>query len=450
MDLKIKTEILENSAVKLQIDVPDNEIEKEYNSLVGEYCKKVQVKGFRKGKVPPAVLIRKFGSSLLDETAERIIEKSITKALEDAEKKPLSYGTPDVNTKDKLELGKDFSFTIQYDTFPEVEIGEYKNIKVEELETKVLKGDIDRELKILQDQNALVIEKKEPVISKDDIVTIDYSEVDEKGEELPNTKRESFVFQVGTGYNLYKIDDDITGMEKDDEKIIKKTYPDDFETKELAGRTVNLKVKIRNVKEKQVPEINDELAQDISDKYKTLEDLKKDIKEKLKSSAETVIRNKKIAKILEEIIAHSKISIPKAMIDFELSSRWDNFVAQFQADEAAVLKVLGRDGKTKENLLEEWKPAAEKGLIEALIVHELIKKEKIEVSDEEADEEIKKEAEANNMSFEDLNGRFTGNKLMDNLKDDIAKKKLFDLLIKNAVITGKKKVKFLDLQQGNY
>ncbi|NOY08198.1 MAG: trigger factor [Spirochaetes bacterium] len=450
MDLKIKTEMLEDSAVKLQINVPVNEIEKEYNSLVGEYCRKVQVKGFRKGKVPPAVLIRKFGSSLLEETAERIIEHSVTQALENAEKKPLSYGTPDVNAEEKLELGKDFSFTIQYDTFPEIEIGEYKNIELEELETKVLKADIDRELKVLQDQNALVIEKKKPVVAKDDIVTIDYSEVDEKEEELPNTKRESFVFQVGTGYNLYKVDDDIIGMEKDDEKIIKKTYPDDFETKELAGKTINLKIKIRNVKEKQVPEINDELAQDISDKYKTLEDLKKDIKEKLKSSAETVIRNKKIAAILEEIIAHSKISVPKAMIDFELSSRWDNFVAQFQADEAAVLKVLGRDGKTKENLLEEWKPAAEKGLKEALVVHELIKKEKIEVSDEEADEAIKKEAETNNMSFEDLKGRFTGNKLMDNLKDDIAKKKLFDLLIKNAVITGKKKVKFLDLQQGNY
>lgn len=450
MDVKTKVNILENSAVKVEITVPKEEIEKEYNELVKKYCKTVQIKGFRRGKVPPEILIRKFGSSLLDETAEKVIEKSVTNVLENAEKKPLSYGTPKVNAEEKLELGKDLSFEIEYDTYPSLEIGDYKNIEVEELSTSILKADIDRELKTLQDQNSLVMEKKDPVVAKDDIVTINYSEIDENGKEIPNTKREAFVFQVGTGYNLYKIDDDIVGMKKDEEKVFKKVYPADFETKELAGKTVSLKVKVTNVKEKQIPKIDDELAQDISDKYTTLDDLKKDIKEKLKQSAATMIRNDKVGKILEKIVADSKIPVPKSMIDYDLASRWNNFIAQFQTDEASVLKMLESDGKTKENILEEWKPASEKGLKEALVIHELIDKEKIKVSDEEADDEIKLEAEKNNMSFEDLKKRFTDNNLMENLKDDIAKNKLFDLLIKNAVVKGKKKVKYLDLQQGNY
>ncbi|MCD6120735.1 MAG: trigger factor [Spirochaetales bacterium] len=450
MDVKTKYQMLENSAVKAEITVPKEEIEKEYNDLVNEYCKTVQIKGFRKGKVPPHVLIRKFGPSLLDEVVEKVIEKSVTEVLENAEKKPISYGTPKVNAEGKLELGKDFSFEIEYDTYPELEIGEYKGIEIEELSTSILKADIDRELKTLQDQNSLVMEKKNPVVAKDDIVTIDYSEVDEKGSEIPNTKREGFVFQVGTGYNLYKIDDDIVGMKKDEERVIKKVYPSDFETKELADKTVNLKVKVINVKEKQIPKIDDELAQDISDKYKTLDDLKNDIKKNIKESADTMIKNDKVGKILEKIVANSKIPVPKSMIDYDLASRWKNFVAQFRADEAFVLKILEADGKTKENILEEWKPASEKGLKEALVIRELIEREKIEVSDEEADEEIKTEAERNNMAFEDLKARFTNNRLMENLKDDIAKNKLFDLLIKNAVITGKKKVKYLDLQQGNY
>jgi len=450
VDVKTKYQMLENSAVKAEITVPKEEIEKEYNDLVNEYCKTVQIKGFRKGKVPPHVLIRKFGPSLLDEVVEKVIEKSVTEVLENAEKKPISYGTPKVNAEGKLELGKDFSFEIEYDTYPELEIGEYKGIEIEELSTSILKADIDRELKTLQDQNSLVMEKKNPVVAKDDIVTIDYSEVDEKGSEIPNTKREGFVFQVGTGYNLYKIDDDIVGMKKDEERVIKKVYPSDFETKELADKTVNLKVKVINVKEKQIPKIDDELAQDISDKYKTLDDLKNDIKKNIKESADTMIKNDKVGKILEKIVANSKIPVPKSMIDYDLASRWKNFVAQFRADEAFVLKILEADGKTKENILEEWKPASEKGLKEALVIRELIEREKIEVSDEEADEEIKTEAERNNMAFEDLKARFTNNRLMENLKDDIAKNKLFDLLIKNAVITGKKKVKYLDLQQGNY
>ena len=450
MDVKTNYKMLENSAVKAEITIPKEEIEKEYNNLINEYCKTVQIKGFRRGKVPPQVLIRKFGPSLLDETAEKVIEKSITEILENAEKKPISYGTPKVNAEGKLELGKDFSFDIEYDTYPELEIGDYKGIEIEELTTSILKADIDRELKTLQDQNSLVMEKKNPVVAKDDIVTIDYSEIDEKGSEIPNTKREGFVFQVGTGYNLYKIDDDIVGMKKDEERVIKKVYPSDFETKELADKTVNLKVKVINVKEKQIPKIDDELAQDISDKYKTLDDLKKDIKKNIKESADTMIKNDKVGKILEKIVANSKIPVPKSMIDYDLASRWKNFVAQFRADEASVLKILEADGKTKENILEEWKPASEKGLKEALVIRELIEKEKIKVSDEEADEEIKTEAEKNNMTFEDLKARFTNNRLMESLKDDIAKNKLFDLLIKNAVITGKKKVKYLDLQQGNY
>ncbi|RKX82054.1 MAG: trigger factor, partial [Spirochaetes bacterium] len=393
MDVKTNYKMLENSAVKAEITIPKEEIEKEYNNLINEYCKTVQIKGFRRGKVPPQVLIRKFGPSLLDETAEKVIEKSITEILENAEKKPISYGTPKVNAEGKLELGKDFSFDIEYDTYPELEIGDYKGIEIEELTTSILKADIDRELKTLQDQNSLVMEKKNPVVAKDDIVTIDYSEIDEKGSEIPNTKREGFVFQVGTGYNLYKIDDDIVGMKKDEERVIKKVYPSDFETKELADKTVNLKVKVINVKEKQIPKIDDELAQDISDKYKTLDDLKKDIKKNIKESADTMIKNDKVGKILEKIVANSKIPVPKSMIDYDLASRWKNFVAQFRADEASVLKILEADGKTKENILEEWKPASEKGLKEALVIRELIEKEKIKVSDEEADEEIKTEAE---------------------------------------------------------
>lgn len=450
VELEKNLETLENSSVKLSIKVPSSEIEKEYNNLVNEYCKTVQIKGFRKGKVPPQVLIRKFGPALLEETAEKIIEKSITEALEDIEKKPISYATPEVKTEDKLELGKDFSFDLIYDVFPEVEVGEYKGIEVEELETKVMAADIKKELELLQDQNSIVVDKKDGIVDKDSIVTVDFVELDTEGNEIPNTKRESFVFQVGSGYNIYKIDDDIIGMKKDEEKVIKKKYPEDFEHKELAGKEVALKVKVQAVKKKELPKIDDELAQDISDKYQTLEDLKKDIKKKLKELAESRIKSNKLEQIIKKIVENSKVPLPKSMIDFELETRWRNFVAQLRADEQTIINMLKAEGKTKEDLFNEWRPSTEQGLREALVVREILKKENIQVTDDEIEAEIKKEAEANNMSYEELKERVEKGNLKDSLKDDIAKQKLFDMLLENAVVTGKKKVKFMDLKEGNY
>ncbi len=450
VELEKTIEQLENSSVKLEIKIPSSEIEKKYNEIVNKYCKTVQIKGFRKGKVPPAVLIRKFGPALLEETAEKIIEDSITEALEDIEKKPISYARPEVKTDEKLELGKDFKFSLIYDTFPEVELGEYKGIEVEELETKVTDKDIQRELELLQEQNAIVVEKKNPVVAKDDIVTVDFVELDDDGNEIANTKRESFVFQVGSGYNLYKIDDDIVGMKKDEEKVIEKEFPQDYEYKELAGKKVKLKVTIKGVKEKNLPEIDDELAQDISDKYKNLDDLKNDIREKLENLAESRIREHKLSQILKKVIENSKIPLPKSMVEFELEARWNDFVKQLRADENTVLNLLQAEGKTKEDLLNEWKPEAERGLKEALVIREIIKRENIEVSDEEIDKEIKEEAERANTTFEDLKERVEKGNFMDNLKDDIAREKLFDFLIENATVTGKKKVKFVDLKEGNY
>ena len=188
---------------------------------------------------------------------------------------------PTVDAADKLELGKEFSYKVTFDTFPKIELPEYKGLEYEELEVEVGEEDVERELKGLQEQNSVVVDKKDPVAAKGDIVNVDYVELEEGGEEKTATRRQSFVFEVGSGYNLYRFDEEIVGMKAGEEKTIAKEYPADFEVKELAGRKLSLKVKLNTVKEKQLPEINDELAQDISDKYKSLDDLKKDIREKL-------------------------------------------------------------------------------------------------------------------------------------------------------------------------
>jgi trigger factor len=293
----------------------------------------------------------------------------------------------------------------------------------------------------------MVVDKKDGTVAEGDIATIDYEELDEEGKPKPGSKREGFVFTVGTGYNLYKLDDDIIGMKKDEEKEISKEFPEDYEIAELKGKSVKLNVKVTAVKEKQMPELDDELAQDISEKYKTLEDLKKDIKAKLKEASQHKIKEKNIAALMDKIIENSPIDLPQSMIDIELEGSWQNFVQQFRAQEQEVIQLLAEQGKTKEQLLEEWTPTTEKKIKNRLLMTKIIEEEKIEITDNDIEEEILRQSEAGNVPLEDLKKRVESERMKEYLKSDLADRKLFDLLLEATTITKGKKVKFLDLMQ---
>ena len=328
-----KVEELDNSSVKLTISVKKDFIQKQYDELVAEYCKTVHIDGFRKGKVPANVLLRKFGDAILGETTERVIRNSLDKVFEKVEQKPISTSVPEVDTKKDLVLGKDYTYSVTFDTYPKIELPAYKGQNFEELQVKVSDEDMDRELKTLQEQNSIVIDKKDATVLSGDIVNIDYAEIDEKDEEISASKREGFVFEVGSGYNLYKIDNELVGSKTGEEKIITKDYAEDFEYKELAGKSVKLKVKLNAVKEKQLPEINDELAQDISDKYESLEDLKKDIRDRLQEYAKQKVREHNVSQILEKIADQATIALPKSMVDSELEDQWRRFISRLGGDE---------------------------------------------------------------------------------------------------------------------
>jgi trigger factor len=454
-----QVELLENSGVKVSVEVSKEAIQQEYDELVAEYCKTVRVDGFRRGKVPPGVLVRKFGDALLGETAERVIRKSVEELLDQVEQKPIATSVPEIDAKQSLELGKDFAYTVSWDTVPAVELGEYKGLEFEELQAQIGDEDMERELKNLQEQNSIVVDKKDATVLKGDILSIDYAEQDAQGVDIPGSRREGFVFEVGSGYNLYKIDEQLVGMKAGEEKLISKEYPADFEYKELAGRTVSLKVKVNAVKEKQIPELNDELAQDISDKYQTLEDLKKDIRARLEDYARRRVREHSISQILERVIEGAKIALPRSMVEHELADQWQSFLSRVaprageannEPDETPVLRQLEKDGKSKQDVLNEWRPGAEKKLKLQLAVSEMVKREGIELEDQELDSRVQQAAEAENISFEEAKQAMTRNRYLDFLRFDLKNEKLYDLLLEGGTRKKGKEVKFLDLVQGNY
>jgi trigger factor len=443
-------ELKDNAEVLLKITIPKEEVKKEYDSLVKEYCKKIQLNGFRKGKVPPNILIRKFGDSIKEESAENIIKNTLSKVLEDAEYKPLPYGQPELKEKSEFDTDKDFTFEISYDSYPTITLGEYNGLELKKIVYEITDKDIQNELTDLQEQNAIVQEKKDGVVEKDNVVTIDYVEVDDDGNELEQTKREAFSFTVGSGYNLHKIDDDIIGMKKDEEKILEKSYEAEFDNKDLAGRTLKLKVKIQAVKEKKLPELDDELAQDVSEKYKTLDDLKKDLQSKLQEAAENKVREDLIAQIIENVVKSSEIPLPKSMVESELHMRWHNLLNQYKTNEKIMAQELERQGKTKEAILEEWKPKVEEGICSALVVEKMIDQENIEVTNEELNSELENLAQYQNTTLDVIKNYYEKNNLLGNVETMLARKKLFDLLISKAEIKKGKKIKYMDLMQKNY
>lgn len=440
-----KIEKLEKSAVKLTVTVEGKETATGYRKLLDQYSKEAAVKGFRKGKVPPTILETKYGDSIKQEAAAHLMDEALKEAFEKVDSKPLGMEYPEIGDIGEFEPGKDYTFSITYDIFPEITLGEYKGIKVSEPQASIKKEDLDAELKKIQEQNALVVEKKDKTVSKECVVTMDYSELTEEGAPLPGTEREGFTFTVGTGLNYYKIDEEILGMKIGDEKTLDKTYPADEANKDLAGRTVKLKVKITAVKEKQIPALDDELAQDVSDKYKTLDDLKKDLQENLGKNLQAVIRQKKIDQLLEQITANATLEIPKSMINAELEDDWHQMLHRMGATEQQILPFLNKDGQTKEAIMSQWAPEAERKARIKLVVGKLMETEKMEVSDEEIEEKIAESAAGYQMSPEDYKKTVGEDKLKQYLKGDMAMEKLFDFLLENAKITKGDKTSYSEL-----
>jgi len=436
---------LENSTIELSVTIEKDSVKKEYDKLLKEYAKSAQIKGFRKGKVPPTVLERKFSDSIKTEAGFNLIEKSLEEILKDVEKKPLPYYTPKLKNEENfsVDMDKDLEFAVTYETYPDITLGQYKGIEIEAPEVELTQEDEERELKRYQEQNAVVSEEKDGTVKKDNVVTINYSEIGENGEIIEGTKREDFTFTVGTGYNYYKIDDEIIGLKTDEEKIIEKKYGDDFEYKDLAGRNIKIKVKVTSIKSKQLPAIDDELAQDINEKYKTLDDLKKDIKERQNGMIETKLKTLKQQRILGKIIEASQLEVPPSMVENELDHSWNNFLYQFGGSEQKVLQLLEIQKKTKNDLLEEWKPSAIKSVKGQLIINKIVNEEKIEVSDEETADEIKKQALQSGMAEDDFKKYVDENNMTEYVKHSIRERKAYDMLVENGVIKKGEKINFL-------
>jgi trigger factor len=442
-------ERLEHSAVKLSVVVPAAEARKEYDGMLREYSRSVRIDGFRAGHVPASVLERKFGDSLRLDAMSRVLEKAVEEALKDApvEDRPLAYSQPSLEGEPAFDLDKDFSFAVKYDVFPSIEVGDWKGIEVQKPVCEIKPEDEERELQDIRERNAVVVERDASAAAAvGDVVTLNFRELAEDGAAVEGSEREDFTFEIGTGYNAYKIDDEIVGMKRDEEKTISKTYPADFEGKDLAGRSIKLAVKLTKIKEKKLPELDDELAQDVSEKYKTLADLRSDIRAQLEKRLADKLKQLEEKAIVEGLLARSKVELPESMVAAELAMRLENLKRQMGLDNDEKLdRLLSYSGKTRASLVEEWKPSAEKSITTRLALEKLVEEGKYECSDADLEAEFVRQATETSLSVDEVKAEYEKRGSMDYLRDRIKEDKLMAALLAAAAVKKGDKISFVDL-----
>ncbi|MDR0472810.1 MAG: trigger factor [Treponema sp.] len=447
---------LERSNIKLTVTIGKDDTRSEYDALLLDYSKKIQIPGFRKGKVPRDVLVRKFGDALKGEVLGRIIEKSLGEIFEDEsfpiESKPLPYSVPRLEDEEKLELKFDegLVFSVVYDVMPAVNVEKWNGFEVTVPDVAITDEDINLELETIRERNSIVMDKPDDeTAGNDNVVTINYCELGDGGEVLAGSEREDFTFTLGSGRILYKIDEEITGMKKGETKDFEKTYADDFEDAELAGKKIKLRVSLTALKIKKLPDLDDELAQDVNEKFNTLDDLKRDIRDRLGLDLDRRMRACKVSAILEKIMEIAPAQIPESMTKLELDSRWRNLARRFNTDSEGLFKIMGKNPAGVQGILDEWTPDANKAVHSRLIVETLIENFNIEASDDEAEKEIEIQAAENDTPLEDFKEYYKNEEMTGYLKEEIKDRKLFDRLIAENTVKPGEKEKYADFIRKN-
>jgi trigger factor len=445
----VSTEIkrLEKSRLRLSFTVPKDDVREKYQEILKEYSKKLQIPGFRKGKVPHEVLERKYAEALKGEALARIVESAIQDVFKDGnlnrKEKPISYSTPVLEETPALDLDQDLQFSVVYDVLPEVKIGQWKGLTVEYPYAEIEDDDINRELLEIQERNAYVTDRDEGAGAQNGaVVTINYAIFKENGEKKPDMERKDFVFTMGNKSNYYQFDDAILGMKKNETKEFEKTFPSELSESTLAGQTRKVEITLLGIKEKKLPEIDDELAQDVDEKFKKLGDLKNSIREKLSKNLEIRQRYLKIKELLRKIMENTPVDIPESLILAEIEGRIRNTASYYKIDTEALMNMMTPERE------EEWRSIAEKTLHPRLIIETLIEEQNLTITDEDLERELEQIATNAETNVEEVKKNYN-EEAMYYLREEIKERRIADLLLaENNFIQGKKE-NYLDLMSDN-
>ena len=416
----------EKSIVELVIEVSGEEFEAAIEKVYKKQRSKISVPGFRKGKAPRKIIEGMYGSGVFYEDAiNEIYPEAYSQAVEQEKLDVVAW--PQVEIQ---EVGKDgFTFKAKVTVRPEVKLGEYKGLTAEREEATVTDEDLDNELKpyINRATRAVTVEREAKL---GDTVVIDF-EGFKDDVAFEGGKAEGFSLELGSGTFIPGFEDQLVGTKAGDEKDLNVTFPEDYQAEELAGAPVVFKVKVHEVKEKQLPTVDDEFAKDVSE-FETLADLKKDLGDKLKARREDAAQHAFENALIEQVVENMEVEIPEAMVDAEAEKLVNNYAQRVTSQGIPFDQYLAMMGMTMEQMKEQAKESALKQVQSDLALGAIVDAEKIEVTDEEVEAEIKRLAEQYNMTEEQLKKVL----IVEDLKRDLCRQKAAHVVFDSAK-TGK-------------
>jgi trigger factor len=426
--MSLQVEKLEGNMAKLTIEVSTEDFEAAVEKAYQKNKNKLSVPGFRKGKVPRKMIEQMYGKEVFfEDAANIIIPSAYSDAVDECTEEIVSQPTIDVV---QLEAGKPFVFTAEVALKPEVTLGQYKGIEVEKADTTVTDEEIEAAINQERENNARTVTVEDRAVKDGDMTVLDFEGFVD-GEAFEGGKGENYPLTIGSNTFIPGFEQQLIGAEINKEVEVNVTFPEDYQAENLAGKPAVFKCTIKEIKEKELPELDDEFASEVSE-FDTLAEYREDVKKNLTEKKETEAKNEKEDKVVDAIIADAKMDIPDAMLTTQQRQMSDEFAQRIQMQGISLDQYFQFTGLTKEAFLEQLKPQALKRIQSRLVLEAVAKAENLEVSEEEYKEEIKKMAESYRME-EDKLTEMIGEFEAKSIKEDLCVRKAADFVVDNAV-----------------
>ncbi len=425
--MSVQVEKLEKNMAKLVIEVPAQEFEKALDEAYKKSRNKIAMPGFRKGKAPRKMIEKMYGASVFYEDAANII---IPDAYENAAKESglEIVSQPEIEVE-QIEKGTPFIFAATVAVKPEITLGEYKGIEVEKKTAEVTDEEVDTEISRVRENNSRMITVDDRATQEGDTVIINFDGYVD-GEQFEGGKAEDYSLVLGSHTFIDNFEEQLIGKNAGDSVEVHVTFPDMYQAEELRGKDAVFYVEINDIKVKELPDIDDEFAQDVSD-FDTLEEYKEDLKKKLLENKEAALEREKEEEVIGAIIENSQMEIPDPMVDAQTRQITQEFAQRLQAQGLSMEQYMQLTGLTLQKMIDELKPQALKRIQSRLVLEAVAAAENIEVSDEDYDKEVERMAEAYNMEKDKLTGLISDNE-KEQIRMDIAVQKAVELVVASA------------------
>ncbi len=426
--MSVQVENLEKNMAKLTIEVPAEELEKAIQSVYQKQKSKISLPGFRKGKVPRHMIEKIYGAEVFyEEAANDLISQEYPKAVEESEAEIVSRPTIDVV---QIEKGKPFIFSAEVAVKPEVALGTYMGVQVAKAEISVTDEEVDAEIDKERESNARMVTVEDRAIAEGDTAVIDYEGFMD-GEAFEGGKGENHSLVIGSHSFIEGFEDQLIGKNTGDEVEVSVVFPEDYHAEELAGRPALFQVKVNEIKVKELPELDDDFAQDVSE-FDTLAEYKESVRSRVEERKKEEARRRKEDEVIQKVVEASEMDIPDAMVDTQVGSMLEEFAGRIRQQGLSLEQYMQFTGATVDTLKEQMRPDALKRIQSSLVLEAIAKTEQLEVSDEEIQEELARMAAVYGMETEKLEELLSAAE-KDSIRIDLSIQKAVDLITGHAV-----------------